>query len=318
MAKAENIFLFTGENTYALFQEFLRWKKGFAEKHGEENLLEVETSGEKLTSLMDSVAAMPFIAEKRLVALHNIPKLEKEEMISLCEAVHPQTVVVFIDAVPDKRLSSVKTLQALATVKEFSAPSPAELTRWMTEEARKNEADLTESGRKALVDMVGEDQWMLASEISKLALTGKPIDRELVIEYVIPSGERIIWGFTNLLGEGNVNGALRYFYEQMERGEDPYGLWAILLDMIKKLVLVWSALQDDVQPGNIASELKLSPFVIRGIMPLARKLSSDDMRTLLSFATSSDRALKTGGYRYTNEHQEEVMALIERAALLCG
>ncbi len=318
MSDSSNIFLFTGENTYALMQELVRWKKGFVDKHGAENMLEVSSSEEKLSSLMDHVAAMPFIAEKRLVIVRGIPTLEKEEMTRFLGAIHPQTIVAFVDPKPDKRLTSVKTLQQIAVTKEYKALSPGERALWLTEEAKRHGAELTEPGKKALLDIVGDDQWMLSSELAKLALTRKPIDREAVITYVIPSGERIIWGFTNLLGEGNVHGALTYFREQMERGEDPYGLWVILLDMVKKLVLVWTALQENIAPGNIASELKLSPFVVRGIMPLARSLSSGSIETLLSFMASSDLALKTGGYRYTQDHPEEVTALIERAALLCA
>ena len=95
------------------------------QKHGSENMLTLLSKEATLSALLDAVQTMPFIAEKRLVVVEGIPKLEKEECKELTASVHPQTVLLFADPKPDKRLSSVKELLATSDVKTFEPLSPA-------------------------------------------------------------------------------------------------------------------------------------------------------------------------------------------------
>ena len=113
------IFLFTGENAYALREEVLRWTGGFREKHGEENLLRLTARHLTVGALLDEVAVAPFIAEKRLVLIEGIPTLSKEEVEQLANMVHPQVIITFVDPKPDRRLAATKKLFDLATVKAF-------------------------------------------------------------------------------------------------------------------------------------------------------------------------------------------------------
>ncbi len=85
-----NVFFFTGENTYALSGELVRWKKKFREKHGDENFSEVTAKQASFSDLLDLVSAMPFIAEKRLVVIQGLPKLDKDEFKSLLDALNEQ------------------------------------------------------------------------------------------------------------------------------------------------------------------------------------------------------------------------------------
>jgi DNA polymerase-3 subunit delta len=312
-----NVFFFTGEHAYALHEELVRWKKQFAEKHGEENLLLLEGKKISKNDLIDAVSVLPFLAEKRLIVIDGVPSLEKGDLFLVLDACHEQSVLVICDGVPDKRLSTVKLLMQEATVKSFPKPSERDLIALMTAKAQSSGRSVHPDACRALMENVGDDPWMLATEVERLALLGD-ITRAMVETHTIPSGERVIWGFTNLLGAGKSKEAVAYLREQLSRGEDSIGLWAILIDMIRKLVQVWACRKSGIGANAIASELDLSPFVVRGVLPLAESLDETAIRTLLFFATENDIALKTGGLRATAESPEEVICILERAALLCG
>jgi DNA polymerase III delta subunit len=88
--------------------------------------------------------------------------------------------------------------------------------------------------------------------------------------------------------------------------------------MIKNVTLVWAAMQEGLRDDkSIASAAGIHFFAVRGIVPLARSLDADRVKSLVFWATDADLALKTGGYHYTAEKQGEIIALTERAILLC-
>ncbi len=191
----------------------------------------------------------------------------------------------------------------------------------MIETTTKYGAKIDAPAIQFLIDYIGTDPWMLSSELRKLSVAPPDgvITRDHVSLLSAPSGDRIIWGMTNLLGERRIPQAMAFFREQLERGEEPYAIWSILLNMVKNLVLVWACVQEGIRDQSaVARELKLSPFVIRGVWPLAVSLSRPQVQWLTKFMAESDIALKSGGYKYTVEHQEEVIALIERSMLACA
>lgn len=313
------LHFFTGENIYALEKELLRWKKAFCEKHGPENFLELTSKDATLSDLLDAVSVMPFIAEKRLVFLRGIPKIEREELKSVIEAVHPQVLFVITDPKPDKRLGATKEIIALAEKKEYGPLSIPALYAWARNLVQSEGAALERSAFDELIAIVGTDQWILESELKKIAAYAHgAIEVQHISEMAVPSGEQVVWRLTDLIGSKKADEALLFFRSQLERGEDPYSLWMILLNMIKNLTLVWSAVDAGMKDErSISSSFGMHFLSVRGLLPLARSLSSDDLHDLVRYASDADIALKSGGYRYSADRQGEIIALAERAIVKC-
>lgn len=313
------LHFFTGENSYALEQELLRWKQAFFLKHGSENYLELQSKEASFSDLLDAVSVMPFIAERRLFVLRGMPCIEKEEAKFFAEAIHPQTVVVIADAKPDKRLGVTKEVMQLAEVQNFPSSSSGQLEAWGRGVVVSCGASIRKEAWNRLTEIVGTEQWMLDSELRKLsAHAAGEITEAHVDELAVPSGEQIVWRLTDLIGSKKIDAALDFLRSRIDRGEDPYGLWVILLNMIKNTTLVWSGLQSGLRDErSISSAFGIYFLSVRGLLPLARSLDRDSMSALVTFASDADLALKTGGLHYTKEHQEEVIAVIERAILFC-
>lgn len=315
----EKLYFFTGENIFALEAEILRWKQSFFEKHGQENFLEIQGKDASLSELLDAVSVMPFIAEKRLVLVRSLPSIEKEDVESFVDAIHPQTVVVIAESKPDKRLGIVKQLLTVAEVHEFPTLSPYELSAWSKTVLAFLGSSMSEKAWNRLIDIVGTDQWMLDSELRKLAAyAGNTITETHVEELAVPSGEQVIWKLTDLVGAGKTDEALIFLRSRIERGEDPYGLWSVLLNMVKNTVLVWSGLEGGLRDEkSISSAFGMNFYAVRGLLPLAKSLQKNTIHSLVTFASDSDVALKNGGYHYSSENQEVVIALIERLIVHC-
>lgn len=317
----DNLYFFTGENSYALTKELRRWRQAFASKHGQENLHVLQGKSAMYSEILDAVAVLPFIAEKRLVIVEGIPKIEKDDFADLLRGIHPQTVVAFVESKPDKRLSVVKELEKQAQVKSFPSLSDAELRSWVLAELASLGASIRPTALSTLLSCVGSDQWTLQTELQKLSIAvgGSTIEPSHVELHCIPSGSQVVWRLTDLIGSGRANEALIFLRHRLERGEDPYGLWVILLSMIKNLTLVFAALQEGArEERGIATATGLHFMSVRGVLPLAKSMTMQRIRQLVDGASQADIALKSGGYHYSSEKPHELIALTERLILMTG
>ena len=321
MKMKKQLFFFTGENEYELCKEVSHWKKSFISRHGEENLMVLEGSEADLSTLLDAVGTMPFIAEKRLILIEGVPRIERDELETLCSGIHPQAIVAVVDPKPDKRLSVTKYLKKKAETKIFKPLAPGALKGWLKDESKLQGEMLEDDAAKYLISIVGDDQWTLEKEWKKAALHAKggPVTVKDVEEVAVPFGEQRVWQLTDLIGSKKPIEALEFLRRRLERGEDPYGLWSIVLNMVNNLVLVKAAQEAGNKGENaIAEATQIHPFSVRGVAMLARSMPWDRIRDLVNFAAEADIQLKSGGYRYTADRPEEVIALTERVILACS
>jgi len=152
------IYLFTGQNAFALREERKAWRDRFAEKHGLHNLLEVDSSLVTWRTLLDEVGTAPFAAEKRLVMVMGIPRLEKEQVEMLPLEIHSSCILAFWEPKLDKRLGGTKALLALATVKECTPLTGNALRKWMEGYALAQGSVLQSAAADLLLSNVGEVQ----------------------------------------------------------------------------------------------------------------------------------------------------------------
>jgi DNA polymerase-3 subunit delta len=313
------IFLFSGENLYEIDQEKRRWIEGFIQKHGEENLTRIE--GKKLQArfLMDEIATSPFIAEKRLIVLCGIPKMEKGEMLGMSTIIHPGNLLLIVDPKPDKRLSSTKELLTIAQVKTFAPLRNERLIAWLSQQATLHGSSLPRDSAVHLIATVGEDQMLLAAEILKLATFAgdKAISRSDIDILVMLSEEQAGWKLMDLVSMGKRDEALTFAKEILHKGESPYALWSKLLWLVSQLTLIAAAIEDGITaPPAITKSTGVNFGTVRTVLPLARKMKREELQAIVTKFAQTDRALKTGGYKSTVEAPEELLSIIDQSIVL--
>jgi DNA polymerase-3 subunit delta len=314
------IYLFTGENIFALTQEKRLWAERFRQKYGEENMTTLQGPQLTLRSLLDDISIAPFLSEKRLIFCSGIPKFDADEVEQMFEQIHPATLLVFVEPKPDKRLSAVKALLKTATVKEFPHLSEGQLLLWMQSFAKDQGLNLSRDQAQYIVDTAGEDEELLSHELEKLALfsRGKAVTLEEIRILVVPSGDKEIWTLTNLIAQKKKKEAMAYAKVLLQRGEDPFAVWNILLWMLRQLVSTWMAASEgDTNPASIAKNYSVPFPTAKTLLPLASSLKKESLLPFLDWAVDTDTQLKTGGYRATQESMEELITLIDRFILGC-
>ncbi len=308
------VYLFTGENAFDLDFERRRWIGEFREKHGDHNLLCIDGKNCELRNLLDETGAAPFLSDRRLVVIDGIPALEKEEFIRLIENIHPSTLLLIVDPKPDKRLSITKEILANATVKTFPNHRRPALVDWLCKRAVDEGSSLTRPAAEHLIDVVGEGQMFLATELRKLATFAceKGITSDDIDTLCMLSEEQAVWKLMDLLVAGKGIEALVFAEELFAKGESPHALWARLLWIVSQLVLVAGAAQEgSSNPATIAKQTGVPFPTVSNVLPLARRLKMQTLLSLVEKFAKADVEIKTGGYRATAEAPEELLSLID-------
>ena len=316
------LHLLMGQNSYMLSQERLRWMRSFREKHGNENLAVFSGKGTTFRELRDEVTVAPFIAEKRLIVVEGVPKGKKGDIDSVVGNMHPGVVLMFVleqDVQKRGKLTVIqKELKTKAECTEFPLFVGQKLKQWITEFLTEQGTSASPKAYQTLIDMIGEDQYLLSQELQKIALFayGRQIEEEDVRIMVACSAEREVWKLMDFLGDGRIDDAMKYVHSLLDRGFSPHALWSTFLWMTSLLVQVVAYVEDgETNPWNIARELHANGYGIKAILPSARKMDRKFLLKILDRALKADRELKTGGYKATNESPQELLALIDRSIL---
>ena len=322
MSSPDCLFLFTGENTFALNEELQHWKKAFLKKHGEANWQHLSGKNLDWHAFMDEVCTAPFLGKKRLVVVDGIPtKITKEDIENLVAEMHPSTIVAFTESKPDKRKSVTKFLIKSATVRTFGNRTPQQLITWITGIASECNTEISPNVAAHLISVVGTDQWHLKQEIYKLisyaetsVLTEKDIDT-----VCLPSTKHTVWVMSDMIGKGKVEDAAKLAALLHASGEDAYSLWNIFLWIMKNISTLWIYTNEkDLSIGALSKEAGIPYHSVQSLLPCVRKFTKDKMCKAVEGVVKADLALKTGEIKATITEPVELMTMLERQILLLG
>ena len=310
----DTVHVLTGENEFELLREKRRWIAEFARKFGEDACTRIDAGSVTIRNLLDEVSVLPFLAEKRLIVIDGIPRSSKEEIDLLLQAVHPSTIVLFVDTKPDKRSGGVKELLKVAAVRTYLPLKGAPLVQWVLSCAAEHGITLDPPACRLLLEYTGDDQNMLAHELEKLSVyrQAQKVSTDDIEALCVPTEEGVIWKISDLLSTGSKADALRFAHRLLSRGGDAYGLWAILSSMLKNLIAVHAASDAGIASQNdIAEATGVHPFAVRSLLQYSRRLDAKRTSGFVRWVADSDRALKTGSLRATDEAPQEIVSLID-------
>lgn len=296
-----NIFLFHGENTYALQEKLSLWKKEFRKKYDDYNLETIEANELNMASFIPNLLSTPLFADKRLIILKNFLNTKKDDdkknLAEKLDQIPETTVLVFQEEnAPDKRLTLYKTLKKVAKIEEFPLEDDNKTTSWLIQKAQKEELHMSYSVAKYLINMCGTNQWQLAQEINKLKSYAG--DRELTNEDIdqlcTPSLSASIFQLTDQLSRKNLKSALHYFKILDDSGEDLIRTFFMLIRNFRIIIQVKDLVERGNSEKDITGKMKLHPFVIKKGVEQSRNFSMEKLKDIYEDLLHLDTDLKTG------------------------
>ncbi len=331
---ANNLFLFTGEETYLLHEQINVWKKAFIEKHGDINLAALDVVEMPLYEIMAAVNAMPFLGDKRLIFIYGLPdkpKTRNADKVSKADEkrdedlkkletdlddVPESSVVVFVQSAPDKRKSFYKKLIAKVEVKEFLPLTGQVLNAWIQKRAQGKGARIDLSTAEYLASLTGQNLWSLSQEIDKLTAyaSGESITKSIVDKLVVPTLEANVFHLTDALGIKNHRKAIQHLHRSLAAGDNLRQVFYMVVRQFR-LLLQGSGYQNshpNANPTAFAATLKLHPFVARNTMAQLKNFNDAELKKAYARLLDIDVDLKTSRIRVTVDNQDELALAIER------
>jgi|SRR5579885_1341802 len=282
----------TGSNFYQLNDELLRLKTKFVQKYGDINIENLDEETE-VDTLISSVQALPFLAEKRLLIVKNLgaKKALAERIDEVLDNVSEATELVIVEPKIDKRFSYYKTLKTKTVFREFGELNEPQLISWLIDAAKQQNGSLSRTDAGYLVQRVGPNQQLLAQELSKLLLYNPNISRTSIDELVEPTPQSSVFELLDAAFQGQTKKVVALYEEQRAMKVEPLNILAMIAWQLHALAIVKTA--GKRSDAEIAQAASLNPFVVRKSQTIAKSLALSRLKQLIAETLALDTRLKS-------------------------
>ena len=289
--------------------EFIKKKK---EQLGEEalakaNILTLEGKKLSLEDIEKACVMTPFFSSQRMVVIEGLlERFEKaqklgewEKLGELVARLPPSTILIFNEEKIERENPLLKLLEeAGAQVKHFPRLKEEELRKWVARRARECGGEISPEAVEALLELAGENLWILASEIEKLCLyCGERVIRgEDVRALVGISREGSVFLLGDAVAEGDLELSLRELRRLLSEGAPPP---LILFMLTREFRLLLQALEgaEGLSQAEMAAKMGLSPYALRKVREKAKRFSPSSLREIYDKLLRADLQIKSGRMR---------------------
>jgi DNA polymerase III subunit delta len=254
-----------------------------------------------------------FGGEARLVVVDGVEAwkaTDVQEVESYLAAPAPTTVLALVADGVKKDSALAKVVAKAGDVLAYDV-SKKQLPEWVAEQFARLGVSADRDTCRALVEAVGDDVGDLASEIEKLATWagGEQITRAIVEQLAVGRAETPIFAVTDAWGSRDVGATLRATESLLDRSHrsrsgELIRIVASLVGHVGRVRKISRLADEGVRTSEIASRLKIHPFVAEKSAKQARNYSPDELAQATVRLAELDAGAK-GGSRLPPELQLE-------------
>jgi DNA polymerase III subunit delta len=214
----------------------------------------------------------------------------------------------------ERLLTAVKNSGEVHT---FDQPTGKALVRWLVGHAKRLDLDLPEDVAEDLANRCSNDKTRLLQETEKLALYvgGGTATHKDVAALCPPDVQSNIFAFVDSLAAGERDRALALLEDLIGTGEPPLRLTFMIRRQFQLIARARALIERGIPRKEIASRLKVPPFVARKLEEQGGQLDEENLERALALVQDLESGLKGGSY-LSDELQVEmtVLGLSENSA----
>lgn len=230
--------------------------------------------GEALASFLSSLYALPFLDERRFVALFDYYPTEREWENSLKRYVEkpcPTTVLAIVNGGKKANCADLKKKAGIVYV-DCARSDEEALSRWLFTLMRREGLNADADAAELMVRYCAQDAARMKMETEKLRLLlgeGGRVTREVVEEHIAKDAEYKIYELTQAASRGNFGAFSEILNDLMNKGYDETAALAALLSHFKTLTEIANLGGTDAEIGKL---LGIKPFAVQKNRELIRRL----------------------------------------------
>ncbi len=318
------VYLFYGEEGYLREQAVNSLIEFFLREGGSDFNVDL-IDGEKAVpgDIAASAETLPLFAERRLVVVKNPPFFKAAKragreapedtgdlpatggetvLLKYLKAPLPSTVLVFNTGEPvDKRKRIFKAVKEAGKAVDFTPLRRADLARWLTQKAGKAGRKFAGRALDEMLDAVGPSLQKLSVEFEKLLNYTEQsgvIAPEDVRRLCPPVLEDNIFAIVDAVGNRRCGEALSGIQDMLAAKEPPLKILSMITRQFRLLLQVHDLAGRGCPPREIASRLKVHPYVAQKISAQCKNYSRERLLRAFRDLLEVDVAVKTGGLEF--------------------
>ncbi len=320
------IIVVYGLDSFRASQKIREMKEKFIKDVDELDTSFDEVDGKAMVAadLSRLFATDSLFAKKRLVLVKNIFANKQEAFVAVLvdylEKLQTDNIIIFHEEklVMDKNKKAALALekdktkalsktqqklwQILAGGYVMYCPllNDAELVKWMTQKLAPEGLTINRAAERFLLGTIGSDLWALDNELNKLIAYKLRVaesteiteaDIKLLVNYEL---SQPIFDLTDAIGNRDKARALNILNQQLEQGEAPLYLLAMLNRQFKIILSVRQGLDNGLNTRQLAETLKLHSYVLQKSVNQARNYNLVTLKSIMGTLVKIDYNFKTG------------------------
>ncbi len=254
-----------------------------------------ETSPETVVSALNTYSLFgegPFVVVRNLDAWN---AAQKTKILAYLNNPSPEADLVMLGAKLGAREKLLAAVKKAGEVHDLKQPTGKALARWSIGYAKKQGLELPEDVAEELVARCSDDKAKVSREAEKLALYAEGAATMEDVEALCPPDlQSNIFQFVDALGAGDSGRALHLLEALLGTGEPPLRILYMIRRQFRLLARARSLLEAGAPRPEVASTLKVPPFVARKLEEQARGLGDEDLENALALVLDLERGLKGG------------------------
>jgi DNA polymerase-3 subunit delta len=281
-----------GKNSYAL-QTYVRDQiDQVIARAGDFAVERLDASEVEVDTILQAVQSLPFLASEKLVIVTSVQAngLLMDRLDELIDRTAENVHVLLVEPSLDKRKSAFKLLKQKTTLKEFSELDSRLLSQWVRDELKQKDVSISSADASYLVERVGTNQQLIASELDKLTLYGNQITRDVIDKLTEQSLQSTIFELLDAAFSGRHAQAIKLYREQRAARVDPHYILAMLT---WQLHAIGVAVHAPARTDQALIAAGIAPYTAKKVLALTQSMSKADYKQIVTALTELDAQIKT-------------------------
>ena len=302
----EDIKRGTFEAVYLLYGEEVFLKNSYKKRlkqaivgDDDMNYSSFEGNDIDFTNIKEIAETMPFFAERRLILIEDsgLCASSADQYAEYIAHIPESTHFIFVESAVDKRNKLYKQIIRHGYAAEMKRQSERDLKRWIVGSLAQKKLGITEEALELFLVKNGDDMERIHSELEKLSAycMGKDGIRSEDVEIICSElTVNRIFEMIDAVSAGNEKKALNFYYDLLALKEPSMRILFLIARQFNQLMQVKDAMAAGKRKEDLATAMKLRPFIAGKLMGQARSFTEKELKQYVELCVDSEEAVKTG------------------------
>lgn len=265
----------------------------------EMNLHVIEDKAD-IGTAVDYANTYPFMHDKRLIVFDyiNIFKNYEPELAALLNSVPDYCYILILERDIDKRTRAFKEMEKKKAMVEFPFQSSPALKKWIINQLRSLNMEISEEACELLLTMAGEEMDAVYQELQKLigyCYEKKKIRKEDVQSLGVPVLSNRIFEMMNRGLRGRTSEALRMYKDMLLLKESPTKVLILMNRQYLQLLHIKEMKGAGADIREISERLKLNYYILKKeYYHLVDEFDTDYLQKKVNYGCELEFKLKSG------------------------